>query len=104
MRNIEIKARISNFSNFLKIASEISDCPEKVLIQTDTYFKTFNGRLKLRQIEVTVFFCLAKFNKTLEYLDSIRETAIFFRNICWSGNIQVCDASPNVSLIIISED
>lgn len=53
MRNIEIKARISDFSDFLKKASEISDSPEAVLIQTDTYFKSVNGRLKLRQIEVT---------------------------------------------------
>lgn len=53
MRNVEIKAKLSNFSEFVKKASEISDCPETVLIQIDTYFKAFNGRLKLRQIEVS---------------------------------------------------
>lgn len=51
MRNVEIKARIAHFPNFLKKASEISDKSEVVLDQTDTYFNICKGRLKLRQIK-----------------------------------------------------
>lgn len=54
MRNVEIKARVTNFPAFLRKASEISDKPQIVLMQTDTYFNIPNGRLKLRQIEVVI--------------------------------------------------
>lgn len=53
MRNVEIKASVTNFTEFLKSAEELSDKPEVILTQIDTYFKVPNGRLKLRQIQVT---------------------------------------------------
>lgn len=61
MRNVEIKARIINFKDFLSKASQISDGPAVVLNQTDTYFKVSHGRLKLRQINVinSLFFLIS---------------------------------------------
>ncbi|GFU78452.1 CYTH domain-containing protein [Trichonephila clavipes] len=50
-RNIEIKAKIQDLQAFLENASSISDKPEIVMHQIDTYFKIPSGRLKLRQIE-----------------------------------------------------
>ncbi|KFM60157.1 hypothetical protein X975_02024, partial [Stegodyphus mimosarum] len=49
--NVEIKAKISNFSSFLQKAICISDKPEVVMRQVDTYFKIPAGRLKLRRIQ-----------------------------------------------------
>ncbi|GBN46028.1 hypothetical protein AVEN_127713-1 [Araneus ventricosus] len=50
-RNVEIKAKINDLQGFLKRAASISDKPEVILQQIDTYFKVPNGRLKLRQIQ-----------------------------------------------------
>ncbi|XP_070492419.1 uncharacterized protein [Chironomus tepperi] len=51
-RNVEIKAQIINYQEFvekLNIASEIADkCEPIILIQRDVFFNTLRGRLKLR--------------------------------------------------------
>ncbi|MBU0755868.1 MAG: class IV adenylate cyclase [Planctomycetes bacterium] len=47
--NIEIKARVRDFTRMEEIARRLADSRE-VLDQEDTFFKTENGRLKLRQI------------------------------------------------------
>lgn len=57
MRNVEIKAKVYFFQDFLSKVKEISDSPEVILKQSDTYFKVSNGRLKLRQIEVMSLIC-----------------------------------------------
>jgi predicted adenylyl cyclase CyaB len=47
--NLEIKAHIPNLCSAEKIAIEIGANEAGVLIQTDTYFNSPNGRLKLRE-------------------------------------------------------
>ncbi|MBA4311294.1 MAG: adenylate cyclase [Chlorobiaceae bacterium] len=47
--NLEIKAHIPNLCSAEKIAIEIGAHKAGVLIQTDTYFNSANGRLKLRE-------------------------------------------------------
>lgn len=46
--NIEIKARVRNFSDLKRRAEAISDLPLEVIPQEDTFFVTPKGRLKLR--------------------------------------------------------
>jgi adenylate cyclase class IV len=46
--NIEIKAAASNFAHQQQIAQRLSDTPEQILEQEDTFYLTPNGRLKLR--------------------------------------------------------
>jgi predicted adenylyl cyclase CyaB len=46
--NIEIKARIRDFTDLKRRAEAISDSPLKVIPQEDTFFVTPKGRLKLR--------------------------------------------------------
>lgn len=48
-RNIEIKARASDFSNQLELGADISDQNLLTLVQEDTFFKVPKGRLKLRE-------------------------------------------------------
>lgn len=50
MRNIEVKARITNMEDAERIASVITgDMPPVRFEQTDTYFNVPKGRLKLRE-------------------------------------------------------
>lgn len=46
--NIEIKARIHNFDVLRKTVADFADGPVHLLEQEDTFFNTFDGRLKLR--------------------------------------------------------
>lgn len=46
--NIEIKARARNFEDLKSRAEKLSDTPVLVIPQEDTFFKTPQGRLKLR--------------------------------------------------------
>jgi len=46
--NIEIKARVENFSEFKAIVEKLSHTPVTLLLQEDTFFNTPHGRLKLR--------------------------------------------------------
>ena len=46
--NIEIKARVGDFAALKARAESLSDGPVKVISQEDTFFKTEQGRLKLR--------------------------------------------------------
>ncbi|XP_059056447.1 uncharacterized protein LOC131850271 [Achroia grisella] len=48
MRNIEIKARITNYDNICKIAEELSGGPPTVIVQDDTFYRVNSGRLKMR--------------------------------------------------------
>ena len=48
--NIEIKARVRDFSDLSKRAKGLSDTPVQVIPQEDTFFNTAHGRLKLRQL------------------------------------------------------
>lgn len=53
MRNIELKARLTDLDAARKIARSIMTKQLGLQEQTDTYFHCPNGRLKLRQIEHT---------------------------------------------------
>jgi predicted adenylyl cyclase CyaB len=48
-KNIEIKARASNFTTQLELGAAITDQPLVTLIQKDTFFNVAEGRLKLRE-------------------------------------------------------
>jgi predicted adenylyl cyclase CyaB len=48
--NIEIKAKVKNFNQLKERVKQISDTPVEVISQTDTFFHTTKGRLKLRQL------------------------------------------------------
>lgn len=47
-RNIEIKAKISDWQKLYQLVIALSDTPEEILIQKDIFFPAQNGRLKLR--------------------------------------------------------
>lgn len=46
--NIEIKARARDFARLRQLAQQLTDTPEQVLEQDDTFFCVPHGRLKLR--------------------------------------------------------
>ena len=46
--NIEIKARARDFSRQKELAGELTDTPEQLICQEDTFFNVLKGRLKLR--------------------------------------------------------
>lgn len=46
--NIEIKARARDFSRQKELASKLTDTPEQLICQEDTFFNALKGRLKLR--------------------------------------------------------
>lgn len=48
--NIEIKAKIKDFDQLKEQVEQISDSPVEVIPQTDTFYHTPKGRLKLRQL------------------------------------------------------
>lgn len=49
MRNVEIKARIDNVNEKIRIAKELSGEPGTILLQHDVFFNVNKGRLKLRK-------------------------------------------------------
>ncbi|KAG7206459.1 hypothetical protein KM043_003810 [Ampulex compressa] len=51
MRNIEIKAKIHNAEHIVGKLEEMCDGECVVLEQSDTFFKSMQGRLKLREIK-----------------------------------------------------
>ncbi|XP_021198892.3 uncharacterized protein LOC110382578 [Helicoverpa armigera] len=51
MRNVEIKAKITDYDNICKIAQELSGGPAKIINQDDTFYKVNEGRLKMRIYE-----------------------------------------------------
>ena len=55
-RNIEIKAKIDqNFDEFIKLVNKIADGSKcEILNQHDIFYKSPNGRLKLRTIDSNV--------------------------------------------------
>jgi predicted adenylyl cyclase CyaB len=48
-RNIEIKARSTDFEKQTRIAANMADGPAMLIEQTDTFFRVPRGRLKLRE-------------------------------------------------------
>uniref|UniRef100_A0A7E4VEP7 CYTH domain-containing protein n=1 Tax=Panagrellus redivivus TaxID=6233 RepID=A0A7E4VEP7_PANRE len=53
-RNVEIKARVHDFEAFYARAQKLCDGQEPTILeQFDTFFKSTNGRLKLRQFQGT---------------------------------------------------
>ena len=48
--NIEIKARATNMAEQREVARELAGSVGQLLVQTDTFFNTPNGRLKLREL------------------------------------------------------
>jgi adenylate cyclase class IV len=48
--NIEIKARARDFSTLKQRAEQLSGSPAQTILQTDTFFVTDTGRLKLREL------------------------------------------------------
>jgi adenylate cyclase, class 2 len=51
MRNLELKARLNDFAAAREMALSLSTDYVGIQIQTDTYFNSPQGRLKLREIE-----------------------------------------------------
>jgi adenylate cyclase class IV len=51
-RNIEIKARVNDVKGIIKKVAELCRTEAEVIEQLDTFFKTENGRLKLREFKV----------------------------------------------------
>lgn len=47
-KNLEIKARVSDFAALSARAAAIADVPETIIVQEDTFFPASRGRLKLR--------------------------------------------------------
>lgn len=50
--NVEIKARVSDFSQFAEKAAVLSQSKSVHIRQHDTFFNCINGRLKLRDFMV----------------------------------------------------
>ncbi|XP_046459784.1 uncharacterized protein LOC124206147 isoform X2 [Daphnia pulex] len=50
-RNIEIKARINDVKAIVNKVAQLCKTEAEVIDQTDTFFKTENGRLKLREFK-----------------------------------------------------
>lgn len=50
-RNVEIKARVSDLNAIRLRAAQLSNFPEKLIRQRDTFFHCDSGRLKLRYLE-----------------------------------------------------
>ena len=48
--NVEIKARARDFGTLRKRAAQLSGSPAQTILQTDTFFVTDSGRLKLREL------------------------------------------------------
>ena len=55
-RNVEIKARVSDPEKLKNLATTLSDSEGTIIIQSDTFFNSPNGRLKLREIKVRIWF------------------------------------------------
>ena len=72
-RNIELKAKATNFAKQKEIARKMSDSAQETLIQEDTFFIAKNGRLKLRKFSEhsgeLIFYKRANLNeaKTSQY-------------------------------------
>src|SRR3989344_4143548 len=49
MKNIEIKVRINNRSRILDILRDLNARKAGILTQVDTYYRTMQGRLKIRE-------------------------------------------------------
>ncbi|XP_075989176.1 uncharacterized protein LOC142985103 [Anticarsia gemmatalis] len=48
LRNVEIKAKVTDYDNICKIAEELSGKPAEIINQDDTFYIVNDGRLKLR--------------------------------------------------------
>ncbi|XP_053608510.1 uncharacterized protein LOC128674157 [Plodia interpunctella] len=48
MRNVEIKARITDYDKICNVAEDLSGGPATVIIQDDTFYHVNSGRLKMR--------------------------------------------------------
>ena len=51
LKNIEIKAKIRNYRKVKKTVEELCSKPTDIEQQTDTFFYTTSGRLKLRETQ-----------------------------------------------------
>lgn len=49
MRNLELKVRVESLEPVRQLARALGAVPDGVLLDTDTYFRTNAGRLKLRE-------------------------------------------------------
>ncbi|XP_075990116.1 uncharacterized protein LOC142985754 [Anticarsia gemmatalis] len=47
LRNVEIKAKITDYDNICKVAEELSGKPTEIINQDDTFYIVNDGRLKL---------------------------------------------------------
>ncbi len=74
-RNIEIKARINDVKAVVNKVAELCKTEAEVIDQTDMFFKTENGRLKLREFKVVIFilsYVLSKWNLNKMYYSIFR--------------------------------
>lgn len=54
--NIEIKGKVRDPDNLLKVAEQLSGTAGEVIYQEDTFYNVPTGRLKLRRLTVRVIF------------------------------------------------
>ena len=57
-RNVEIKARVNDVKDIIKKVAGLCNTKAEVIEQTDTFYKTENGRLKLREFKVLFYIYL----------------------------------------------
>lgn len=51
-KNVEVKAKIHDTDTMIKKAVDLCKTEPEIIKQSDTFFNTENGRLKLREFEV----------------------------------------------------
>ena len=51
-RNVEVKAKVHDINSLLKKAVELCKMEAILIEQSDTFFQTIKGRLKLREFKV----------------------------------------------------
>ena len=54
-QNVEIKARVQDLKQLKTVAAELSQEQGTLIVQEDTFFNVPNGRLKLRELQVIVY-------------------------------------------------
>ena len=81
MRNIEIKAVIRDIEHTISKATELSDTAQTEIKQHDIFFKTKEGRLKLRKFKVGTI--IKFFNYKYNYIILSSKYQFFSCSLGW---------------------
>lgn len=68
MYNTEIKAKVNDPELLISRVKQLTNVDCIIIKQHDTFFKVSDGRLKLRQFEVKVFFLILDYYMISEFL------------------------------------